>query len=322
MRVAGLPSWADGPALTLSEASVPDITPDDVLIEVVAAGVNRADLLQVKGLYPPPAGAPDWPGLEVAGIVREVGDAVTRWSAGDEVCALLPGGGYAEYAVVNHALVLPAPSGVSLVDAAGLVESACTVWSNLRAAAAMPGQSILVHGGAGGIGTMAVQYAAALGLTVFATAGTDAKARLCRELGAADVFNYATDDWSAILAERGGVDIVLDVMGASHLERNLTSLAVGGRLAVIGLQGGRRAEIDLGTMLSRRLSVIGTTLRSRPLAERTEIVAGVERDVWPLIPERIRPVTHATFPLADAAAALAALESGEVAGKLVLTVRD
>lgn len=318
MKIIALSPLGESAQLALAEADAPQMGPRDVLIAVHGAGVNRADLLQAAGLYPPPPGAPDWLGLEVSGTVSAIGPEVDRWFVGQAVCALLSGGGYAEQVCVDQSLVLPVPVSVSLTDAAGLAEAACTVWSNFAIAGCEPGQSILIHGGAGGVGSFAVQYAAALGMTVFATANGAVKTARCRELGAVDAFDYTRDDWSAILAQRGGVDVVLDVVGAKYLERNLATLATGGRLVIIGLQGGRTAEVDLGKLLSSRASIIGTTLRSRPLAERAQIVSGVERDIWPLIPEVIRPQTYAAMPLAEAAAAHQLLRSGEVTGKLVL----
>lgn len=311
---------ADGETnvLALSKVPVPDCGPSDVLITVAAAGVNRADLLQIKGLYPPPPGAPQWPGLEVSGTVAAVGGAVTRWHVGDRVCALLPGGGYAESVAVDHSLVLPLPEATSLVNAGGLVEASCTVWSALDAAEAQAGQRLLVHGGAGGIGSMAVQYAAARGLTVMATAGSAQRVRTCLNLGAAAAFDYNDPDWPDAVLEAGGADIVVDVMGAAYMERNLRVLNTGGTLVIIGLQGGRKAELDLGQVLSKRVKVVGQTLRSRPLGERAAIVAGVERDLWPLIPHAITPVIAQTYPLEEADLALKTLEAGGVVGKLLL----
>ncbi len=307
--------------LTLRDEAVPVPRPDQVLIRVAAAGVNRADVLQRRGLYPPPADAPAWPGLEVSGVIDTVGEAVVGWHEGDEVCALLPGGGYAEWAAVDASLLLAAPAGISLVDAAALPEAACTVWSNLEAARWQPGETLLVHGGAGGIGTLAVQYAAARGMRVLATAGSADKVRRCLELGADAAVDYGDGTWPDAVRELTGghgVDIVLDVVGGAYLAANVASLALGGRLVVIGLQRGARGEVDLGALLAKRASIIGTTLRSRPLAERAAIVAGVRHDVWPLVPDRVRPVVHGRYPLGEAAAAHRALEAGEVMGKLLL----
>lgn len=304
--------------LAVTTRPVPAPGADEVLIRVVAAGVNRADVLQRRGKYPPPPGAPTWPGLEVSGVIEALGPAVTAWKVGEEVCALLPGGGYADFVTVDSSLVLPAPAGVPLADAAALVESACTVWSNLATADAKPGERLLVHGGAGGIGSFALQYGVARGLTVFATAGSQERVELCRELGASEAWNYADQDWVREMRAAGGADIVLDVMGAAYLPRNVEALATGGRLVVIGLQGGTRGELDLGALLAKRARVIGTTLRSRPLAERAAIIAGVREDVWPLVPQLIKPVVAARFPLEAAADAHRLLEAGGVAGKILL----
>lgn len=319
MRVIAIANDSPTAALTLSEAAAPSASASEVVIAVAAAGVNRADLLQVKGLYPPPPGAPEWPGLEVSGVISQVGEHVSRWNVGDQVCALLPGGGYAEYVAVDHSLVLPAPAGLPLRDAAALVEAACTVWSVLRAANAAPSETMLVHGGSGGIGSFAVQYGVARGLRVVATAGSPDRVQACLDLGASAAFDYRQDTWSHHLAKEGGVDILLDVMGGAYLDRNVTALATGGRLAIIGLQGGRRGEVDLGALLGKRATVLGLTLRSRPLAERAAIVAGVERDVWPLVPYAVAPVIAGVFPLADAHKAHRTLEAGGVVGKLLLT---
>lgn len=319
MRVVDVAAPGGPETLVVRERPVPRPGPDEVLVRVLAAGVNRADLLQRRGHYPPPPGAPSWPGLEVAGVVEAAGESVTEWDVGDEVCALLPGGGYAEMAAVDRRLVLPAPSGVDVVDAAALVESACTVWSNLDAASARPGERLLVHGGTGGIGSFAIQLAAALGLEVYATAGSPERVARCREMGATAAWDYTSEDWVAGMRAAGGADVVLDVVGAAYLERNVAALATGGRLVVIGLQGGTRGELDLGALLAKRARVIGTTLRSRPLDERAAVVAGVRREVWPLVPERIRPVVAARLPLADAAQAHRELEAGGVVGKILLT---
>lgn len=308
-------------ALVPSEVDVPEPRSGEVLIDVAAAGVNNADLLQRAGLYPPPPGAPTWPGLEVSGVVAAAGPD-SGWSPGDRVAALLDGGGYAQRAIAPAAQVLPVPDGVDLVDAAALPEAACTVWSTLAAAGLAPGQWLLVHGGSGGVGSLAVQVGAALGAHVIATAGGPERAARCRELGARVVVDHRAEDFVAAVVDATdgrGVDVVLDVVGAAYLERNLAALAVGGRLAVIGLQKGRRAELDLGVLLSRRLTVLGTTLRSRPAAEKAGIVAAVRSEVWPLVADgRVRPVVQARLPLTEAARAHRMLAAGEVFGKLLL----
>ncbi len=311
---------AGGPEV-LRQATVPDPSsrPGEVIIDVEASGVNRADVLQRKGHYPSPPGAPEWPGLEVAGTVSAVGEGVTARRVGDRVCALLPGGGYAEKVAVHESLTLPVPAGLSMIEAAALVEAACTALSNLREASAEAGETLLVHGGLGGVGSIAVQLGAALGMRVLATAGGRDRADRCVELGAEAAFDHRSDDWAAAVAERGGADVILDVVGAAYLEPNLRALATGGRLVVIGMQKGARGELDLGMLLAKRARVIGTTLRARPLEERAAIIADVERTVWPLVPDCVRPLVHATFPLADAAAAHTMLEAGGVTGSLVLT---
>ncbi|WP_084125249.1 NAD(P)H-quinone oxidoreductase [Demequina sp. NBRC 110054] len=311
---------AGGPEV-LRQATVPDPSsrPGEVIIGVEASGVNRADVLQRKGHYPSPPGAPEWPGLEVAGTVSAVGEGVTARRVGDRVCALLPGGGYAEKVAVHESLTLPVPAGLSMSEAAALVEAACTALSNLREATAQAGETLLVHGGLGGVGSIAVQLGAALGMRVLATAGGRDRADRCVELGAEAAFDYRTEDWATEVAARGGADVILDVVGAAYLEPNLRALATDGRLVVIGMQKGSRGELDLGMLLAKRARVIGTTLRARPLEERAAIVADVERTVWPLVPDRVRPLVHATFPLADAAAAHTMLEAGGVTGSLVLT---
>lgn len=319
MKVAAVPTPGGAEAFSLEDRQLPRPSPHDIVMRITAAGVNRADVLQREGRYPPPAGAPDWPGLEAAGTVEATG-ASSPWQPGDRVCALLPGGGYAERAVVDSSLVLPVPDGVSGVEAASLVEAACTVVSNLDAADARAGETILVHGGSGGVGTAAIQIARARGMRVIATAGGPDRARRCRALGADVALDHRAGDWPARVRELGGADVILDVVGAAYLADNVASLRTGGRLVVIGLQRGARAELDLGALLARRASILGTTLRSRPLAQRAAIVARVREEVWPLVPTRVRPVVHATFPLERVADAHRALESGEVFGKVVLTV--
>lgn len=295
---------------------------DDVVISVTAAGVNRADLLQRQGHYPPPPGAPAWPGLEVSGTVAAVGPD-SPWSPGDEVVALLDGGGYAERVVVPSALVLPRPDSVGPLEAAALPEAACTVWATLVFSARVRArETVLVHGGSGGIGTTAIQVAKALGARVVATAGGPERAARCAALGADVVVDHRGEDFVAAVRDATdgrGADVVLDVVGAAYLERNLAALATGGRLEVIGLQKGRRAELDLGELVARRASVHGATLRARPRAEKAEIVAAVREHVWPMVARgEVRPVVHAVLPLAQADRAHAMLESGEVFGKVLL----
>ena len=303
---------------------------DEVLIEIFAAGVNRADLLQAAGNYPPPPGASDILGLEVSGRIAAVGDGVSEWIVGQEVCALLAGGGYAESVIVPAAQVLPVPPGVTLHDAAALPEVACTVWSNLVMAAHLaPGEVLLVHGGASGVGSHAIQVAKQLGAVVAVTAGSDAKLDLCRELGADIAINYRDDDFVERVrraTDGRGADVILDIMGAASLDRNLDVLAADGRLVIIGMQGGVKGELNIGKLVGKRLQVIGTALRARPVGGphgKGDIVAAVVESVWPMIADgRVRPVIGARFPLAEAHEAHRALASGEVSGKILLTVRD
>jgi putative PIG3 family NAD(P)H quinone oxidoreductase len=303
--------------------------PGEVVVDVAASAVNRADLLQRQGHYPPPAGASDVLGLECSGTVREVGEGIERWQVGDQVCALLAGGGYAEQVLVPAGQVMAVPAGVDVVTAAALPEVACTVWSNLFMVAGLqPGETLLVHGGAGGIGTFAIQLAAALGATVATTAGSAEKLEVCRELGASITVDYHHEDFVEVVKEATrerpggpGADVVLDNMGAAYLARNLDVLATSGRLVVIGMQGGSRAELDLGSLLRKRAAVVGTTLRARPAAEKAAICAAVEEHVWPLVADgSVRPVVHARFPLAEAARAHRAVEESSHIGKVLLTV--
>ncbi len=303
---------------------------DEVLIEIFAAGVNRADLLQAAGNYPPPPGASDILGLEVSGRIAAVGDGVSEWIVGQEVCALLAGGGYAESVIVPAAQVLPVPPGVTLHDAAALPEVACTVWSNLVMAAHLaPGEVLLVHGGASGVGSHAIQVAKQLGAVVAVTAGSDAKLDLCRQLGADIAINYRDGDFVEHVrraTDGRGADVILDIMGAAYLDRNLDVLAADGRLVIIGMQGGVKGELNIGKLVGKRLQVIGTALRARPVGGphgKGDIVAAVVESVWPMIADgRVRPVIGARFPLAEAQEAHRALASGDVSGKILLTVHQ
>ena len=300
--------------------------PGEVLIDVAASALNRADLLQRRGLYSPPPGVSDVPGLECSGTISALGDGVTGWRVGDEVCALLAGGGYSEKVVAPAAQVLPLPGGVDVVTAGGLPEVACTVWSNVAMLAGLRrGEVLLVHGGSGGIGTHAIQVGAALGATVAATASGDRLQR-CRELGAQIVADYREQDFVEVVREATGgrgADVVLDNMGASYLGRNVDVLATGGRLVVIGLQGGVQGELNLATMLAKRATVAATGLRGRPVEGpdgKAAIVAQVREHVWPMIEAgTVRPVVHATLPMAQAAQAHRMLEAGGVLGKILLT---
>ncbi len=311
----------------LQIAEVPDPVPaeGEVLIDVAAAGLNRADLLQRQGMYPPPPGAPEYPGLECAGTIAALGAGVAGWQVGDQVCALLSGGGYAERVAVPASQVLPVPAGLSVTEAAALPEVACTVYSNVvQVAGLRAGETLLVHGGASGIGTLAIQLGKALGAQVACTAGSRAKLDRCRELGADLAIGYRDTDFVAAVSEftgGRGADVILDIMGAAYLDRNVAALAQDGRLVIIGLQGGTRAEIDLNAMLRKRASLHATSLRSRPVDQKAAIVAGVRDVVWPLVAAgRIRPVIDATVPLAEAARAHAMLEDGQHVGKILLTI--
>ncbi|MFI9593643.1 NAD(P)H-quinone oxidoreductase [Nonomuraea sp. NPDC052265] len=298
------------------EVPDPSVGPGDVLIDVVASAVNRADVHQRMGFYDPPPGAPSYPGLEVSGVVAAVGADVEQFKAGDEVCALLAGGGYAERVAVPWQQVMPAPQGVPLEEAAGLPEVACTVWSNVFMVGRLRrGETLLVHGGASGIGTFAVQLAKALGSRVAATVGSEAKAEQVRKLGADEVVNYREEDF----ADRVEADVILDIMGAKYLAANVRALRTGGRLVIIGLQGGRKAELDLGALLTKRAAVHGTTLRARPVDEKGVIVRSVVANVWPLVEAgAVRPVVYARVPMAEAADAHRMLDSGEHVGKILL----
>lgn len=311
--------------LQVADVPEPDVRPHDVLVDVAATAVNRADVMQRLGHYPPPAGAPAWPGLECSGTVAAVGDCVSDWTVGDLVCAVLSGGGYAERVAVPAGQVLTVPAGLGLVEAAALPEVTCTVWSNLAMVAGLrAGEVLLVHGGSSGIGTMAVQVARRLGARVAVTAGTAEKLDRCAALGAEILVNYREQDFvERVRAGTGGhgADVVLDNMGAAYLARNVDVLATGGRCVVIGLQGGRRAELDLGLLLAKRGAVFATALRSRPEAEKAAIVAAVRDRVWPWVEAGdVVPVIHTTLPLAEAAEAHRLVESSAHVGKVLLTL--
>ena len=324
-------------AVTISEPGGPDVLgwddvpdpvcgPDEVLVDVVAAAVNRADLLQRQGHYPPPPGASEILGLECSGVVSEVGAGVTGWSVGDEVCALLSGGGYAERVAVPAGQLLPRPSGVELATAAALPEVTCTVWSNVFMLAGLrAGEVFLVHGGGSGIGTMAIQLAVRAGARVATTAGSPEKLAFCRELGAEIGIDYRDQDFVEEVrtaTDGHGADVVLDIMGAKYLARNVDVLATGGRLVGIGMQGGTRAELDLGKLMRKRASIAATTLRSRPATGpggKAEIVAAVRREVWPDV-ERgvVRPIVDRRLPMSRAAEAHALVDASSHTGKVLL----
>jgi NADPH2:quinone reductase len=311
--------------LVPAERPRPSAGPGEVLIKVAAAGVNRPDVMQRKGTYPPPPGASDVPGLEVAGTIEEMGSGVDIWHVGDRVCALVAGGGYAEYCTAPAAQCLPIPAGMDFISAAAIPETFFTVWTNVfergRLAA---GESVLIHGGSSGIGTTAIQLARAFGARVFATAGSAEKCAACERLGAERAINYRDADFvSAIRELTGGrgVDLILDMVGGDYLPRNLETLAVDGRLVQIALIGGARAQINMAVVLQRRLTVTGSTLRPRSIAEKGAIASALRARVWPLLESRaVGPVIHQTFPLREAAAAHRVMDSGVHIGKLVLTV--
>jgi len=307
------------------ERPVPVPGAREVLIRVAAAGINRPDVLQRKGLYPPPEGAPDVPGLEVAGAVVTAGGEVTRWKPGDRVCALVAGGGYAEYACAHESHCLPVPGNLSDVKAASLPETCFTVWTNVFERGRLrEGETLLVQGGSSGIGTTAIQMARGFGHRVFATAGSAEKCAACERLGAERAINYRSEDFVAVARELTGgkgVDVILDMVGGDYLQRELDALADDGRLVLIAFLGGAKATLNLAPVMMRRLTLTGSTLRSRPVEVKAAIARALEERVWPLIESGVmRPVIHATFPLAKAAEAHALMESGGHVGKIVLTV--
>ncbi|NBM15905.1 NAD(P)H-quinone oxidoreductase [Streptomyces sp. GC420] len=323
MHAITIPQPGGPEALIWAEVPDPVPTEGEVLVEVAAAGVNRADLLQRQGFYDPPPGASPYPGLECSGRIVALGPGVSGWAVGDEVCALLSGGGYAEKVAVPAGQLLPLPEGVDLVTAAGLPEVTCTVWSNVFMVAHLrPGETLLVHGGASGIGTMAIQLAKAVGARVAVTAGGPEKLQRCRELGADILIDYREQDFGVEIrkaTDGAGADVIFDIIGAKYLDRNVKALAVNGRLAVIGLQGGNKGELNLGALLAKRGAITATSLRARPPGEKAAIVAAVREHVWPLIGTgRVHPVIDRTVPMARAAEAHEALDSGTHVGKVLL----
>ena len=305
------------------EVPDPVAGPGEVVIDVAACGVNRADLLQRRGFYPPPPGAPPYPGLECSGRIRTVSAEVTGWRPGDEVCALLSGGGYAEQVAVPEGQLLPVPADVTVTAAAALPEAVCTVYSNVfQLAGLRDGEVLLVHGGASGIGTIAIQLGKAFGARVACTAGSPAKLARCRELGADIAIDYNSEDFVAVTLEATGghgADVILDIMGASYLERNLATLATGGRLVIIGHQGGSRTQIDLGVLTAKRASIHATTLRARPASEKAAIVAAVRDNVWPLIDAgRVAAVIDRELPMTQAAQAHRVMAASDHVGKILL----
>ncbi|WP_042378657.1 NAD(P)H-quinone oxidoreductase [Streptacidiphilus melanogenes] len=320
MRAITIETPGGPEALVLREVPDPVPGPGEVLVEVAASAVNRADVLQRQGFYDPPPGASPYPGLECSGRIVAIGDGVVDWAVGDEVCALLSGGGYAEKVAVPAGQLLPVPKGVDPVTAAGLPEVVCTVWSNVfQVCHLRPGELLLVHGGSSGIGTMAIQLGKAIGAKVAVTAGSAVKLAACAELGADVLVNYREQDFVEELSGLGGADVILDVVGAKYLDRNLDALAVNGRLVVIGMQGGVKAELNIAKLMSKRAAIAATSLRARPVEEKAAVVASVREHVWPLIESGVvRPVVDAVLPLADAAEAHRLMESSTHIGKILL----
>lgn len=325
MHAILLPRTGGPDVLEWREVETPRAAPGEVVIAVTAAALNYSDLLQRRGTYSLGIPLPLILGIECSGTVAELGEGVEGWQTGDRVCALVAGGAYAERVAVPAAQLLPVPAGIDPVMAAGLPEAACTVWSNLLDIARLkPGECVLIHGGAGGIGSFAIQTARAMGCRIFATAGGETKLERCRQFGADRAISYRDEDFVAVIraeTDGKGVDVILDNMGAPYLARNISALAHDGRIAMIGLQGGRMAEINLGQMMGLRASLFTTSLRDRPLAEKARIVAGVRRDLWPLLEQgRIEPVIDRAIALPDAQKAHEHMENGDHVGKILLTV--
>jgi len=309
-----------GQKLTLHEIEKPSPGPGQVLIRVRAAGVNRPDLVQRAGKYPPPPGAPDTLGLEIAGDIEAVGPGVTRWKGGEKVCALVPGGGYAEYALAHEGSTMPIPEPLSYMEAAGPPETVLTVWNNVFEMGKLKtGEVLLIHGGASGIGTTAIQIAKAWGATVYATAGSEEKSRLCEKLGATRGINYKTEDFEAVMRDAGGVDVILDMVGKPYFDKNLTILKDLGRLCYIAFLHGSKVEGDLLRVMMKRLTIVGSTLRIRTDDYKGMLARGVVENVWPMIRDgRFRPLVSGTFPLAEADAAHAKMDTADHAGKIIL----
>ncbi|MEU3947440.1 NAD(P)H-quinone oxidoreductase [Streptomyces sp. NPDC029526] len=323
MRAITIPEPGGPEALVWAEVPDPEPGEGEVLVEVVAGAVNRADLLQRQGFYDPPPGASPYPGLECSGRIVALGPGVTGWAVGDEVCALLSGGGYAQKVAVPAGQLLPVPEGLDVKRAAALPEVACTVWSNVFMIAHLrPGETLLVHGGSSGIGTMAIQLGKAVGARVVVTAGTKEKLERCAELGADVLVNYRDQDFVAEVeraTDGAGADVILDNMGAKYLDRNVRALAVNGRLAIIGMQGGVKGELNIGALLAKRAAISATSLRARPLAEKAAIVAAVREHVWPLVSGgHVRPVVDREVPMPDAATAHRVVEESGHVGKVLL----
>lgn len=325
MKVIDVPQPGGPDALVVAQRPVPTPQATEVQIKIAAAGVNRADVLQRKGGYPSPPGAPTYPGLEAAGVVTVVGSAVREFKVGDKVCALLQGGGYAEYCTVDEGQVLPVPGALSMIEAASLPEAYFTVWSNVFGFGRLqPGETLLVHGGSSGIGVAAIQLAKALEHTVFTTAGSDDKCRFCEQLGAKRAINYKTEDFVAVIAEetgKRGVNVLLDMVGGSYLSKNISCLAVEGRLVMIATQGGVKGEADLLRIMQRRLTITGSTLRAREVAFKRNIKGRLLDVVWPMLARGdLKPIVDKVFPLERANEAHAYMESSAHRGKIVLAV--
>jgi putative PIG3 family NAD(P)H quinone oxidoreductase len=324
MRILDVPKPGGPEALVLAERPVPTAAQDEVLIKVAAAGVNRADILQRRGFYPSPPGAPPNPGLEVAGTVAAVGKNVSEFQVGDRVCALVQGGGYSEYCAANAHQVLPIPGKLSMIEAASLPEAYFTVWTNVfEIGRLQPGERILVHGGSSGIGVAAIQLATVLGSEVFATAGSDEKCRFCEALGAVRGINYKSEDFASVIAGMTfqGANVVLDMVGGAYLARNVQILAPEGRLVTIATQGGAKGEIDMMRIMQQRLTITGSTLRTRSVEFKKSIKAKLLQHVWPLIATgRVKPIVDRVVPFAQGAQAHAYMESSEHKGKIVLSL--
>jgi NADPH:quinone reductase len=327
MAAIGIPVPGGPEALVVEMRPVPKPRPGEILVKVAAAGVNRPDAMQRAGKYPPPPGAPDIPGLEISGHVAALGEGAGRWALGDAVCALVPGGGYAEYCLAHATNALPVPAGLTMTEAAGVPETFFTVWTNVFERGALKaGEWLLVHGGSSGIGTTAIQLARAFGARVVATAGTDEKCKDCLDLGAEAAVNYRTTDFVAVcktITDGRGVDVILDMVGGDYVTRNHEAAAVDGRIVQIATQRGAKVEIDLRTIMQKRLTHTGSTLRPRTAEQKAAIARALEEKVWPLLAQgAVRPVIHQTFPLAQAAAAHALLETSAHTGKIVLTMGE
>jgi putative PIG3 family NAD(P)H quinone oxidoreductase len=322
MNAIEISAPGDADVLTLCKRPVPEPAAGEVLIKVTAAGINRPDVLQRMGLYPPPEGASDLPGLEVSGVVVKTGDGVEAGLMGQKVCALMPGGGYAEYAVADARLCLPVPDTLSMTEAAGLPETFFTVWTNVFEDGGLAaGETLLVHGGASGIGTTAIAMATTFGAKVITTAGTDEKCAMLEKMGAAHAFNYKTADWAAEIQKLGGVDVVLDMIGGDYVQRNLNCLKPRGRHVSIAFLGGMTAEINIMQVMRGRLTLTGSTLRARTPDEKALIASALRDRVWPLIEEgNIKPVIDQVMPLADASAAHKRMEASSHIGKIILEV--